>query len=223
MSTLNEHNNFLYLTASLLILLVAAPLADIFPQGFAYWILKAITTVTIITGYLSLNFGPLWRRFTGALLLLMIVSSVMREQFHWVYAHLFDLAIMLAFFLAAAYSAAKRVLLKGKVDGNKIVGAVAVYLLLGLIWATLYLIVLEFSPTAFNGMEQLNWEDNFSIATYFSYVTLTTLGYGDISPAEPLSRVLVYLEAIVGVFYMAVVIASLIGSRVGRHEINDER
>ena len=93
MSALNEQNNFLYLTACLLILLVAAPVANIFPQGFAYWILKAITTVTIITGYLSLNFGPLWRRFTGVLLLLMIVSGVMREQFQWAYAHLFDLKV----------------------------------------------------------------------------------------------------------------------------------
>ena len=73
--------------------------------------------------------------------------------------------------------------------------------------------MLEFSPTAFNGMEHQLWEDNFSRATYFSYVTLTTLGYGDISPAEPLSRVLVYIEAMVGTFYMAVVIASLIGAR----------
>jgi voltage-gated potassium channel Kch len=89
----------------------------------------------------------------------------------------------------------------------------AIFLLLGLIWATLYLIVLEFSPTAFNGIVARGWVENFPLASYFSYVTLTTLGYGDISPAEPVSRVLVYLEAITGAFYMAVVVASLVGAR----------
>jgi len=127
---------------------------------------------------------------------------------------LFDLSITLVFFLAVALTASSRVLLQGgEVDRNKIIGAIAIYLLLGLIWSTVYLILLEVSPTAFNGMEHLAWEDNFSRSTYFSYVTLTTLGYGDISPAEPLSRVLVYLEAMVGTFYMAIVIASLIGAR----------
>jgi voltage-gated potassium channel len=61
-------------------------------------------------------------------------------------------------------------------------------------------------------MIEQDWADNFPISTYFSYVTLTTLGYGDISPAAPVSRVLVYLEAISGTFYMAVVVASLVSA-----------
>ena len=221
MGRLNEKNNFLYLGVSLLVLLFAAPLANALPAGFVYWILKAIVTATIIVCYLSLNFGRRWRRFTGTLILLMLTSGILRQYGELVPATYFDLALMLVFFISLAYSAAKRVLLAGDIDTNRIIGAITVYLLLGLIWATLYLVVLEFSPTAFNGMVHLNWADNFSSATYFSYVTLTTLGYGDISPAEPLSRVLVFLEAIAGTFYMAVVIASLIGSHVNRRNINN--
>lgn len=221
MSGMDENNNFLYLTASLLLLSVVSPLADLLPVGLAYWILKIIMVGTIVVCYLSLKFGPVWRIFITLSLVLMIASSVMGEQFQWGFSSLADLFIMLIFFIGAAYSAATRVLLKGDVNINKIVGAFAVYLLLGMIWAMLYLIVLDFSPTAFNGIEYLNWEDSFTDATYLSYVTLTTLGYGDITPAEPISRVLVYLEAIVGVFYMAVVIASLIGSRSGRRGINN--
>ncbi|MBE9538563.1 MAG: two pore domain potassium channel family protein [Proteobacteria bacterium] len=221
MGRLNEDNNFLYLAASLLILLLASPLANSLPEGFAYWILKAIITVTIIVCYLSLNFGKRWRVFTGALVLFMISSSILREYGNLGSATLLDLVIMLVFFVTVAYSAARRVLLRGAVDFNKIVGAFTIYLLLGLIWSTLYLFVLEVSPTAFNGMEHVNWADNFSTATYFSYVTLTTLGYGDISPAEPLSRVLVFLEAMAGTFYMAVVIASLIGSHVSKRNTNN--
>ena len=220
MGRFNEDNNFLYLATSLVTLLVASPLADVYSGGLGYWILKAIITSTIIVCYLSLNFGRRWRHFAGALVLLMIISGFLREQLHWGPASLFELAIMLVFFVSVAYSAARRVLLKGDVNFNKIIGAASVYLLLGLIWATLYLFVLEISPTAFNGIEYANWSDNFSTTMYFSYVTLTTLGYGDISPAEPLSRALVYLEAMLGTFYMAVVIASLIGSHVNKRNTN---
>lgn len=220
MGHLNEKNNFLYLAGSLLILLFVSPLADSLPEGFAHWILELVLAATVIVCYLSLNFGPLWRYFTGGLILFMIASSVLRKYGNSGPASLLDLAIMLTFFVAASYAAARRVLFKGDVDANKIVGAITVYMLLGLIWSTLYLFALELSPTAFNGMEYLNWADNFSTSTYFSYVTLTTLGYGDISPAEPLSRVLVFLEAMTGTFYMAVVIASLIGSHVNKRNTN---
>ena len=102
-------------------------------------------------------------------------------------------------------------LLTGSVDINKIVGSVALYLLLGLIWAIFYTVLLEFSPEAIQGMEAGPWPDNLSIMTYFSFVTLATLGYGDISPVTPVAQTLVILEAVTGMFYMAVVVASLIG------------
>ena len=90
--------------------------------------------------------------------------------------------------------------------------------LLGLIWAMLYLFIAETIPGAFNSLPQVPWLDNFANAVYFSFVTITTLGYGDISPALPLPRFLVYMEAIVGVFYMAILVASLIGIRISDRE-----
>ncbi len=70
-------------------------------------------------------------------------------------------------------------------------------------------------------MVQLPWGENFSNAAYFSFVTLTTLGYGDISPTSPVAQVIVYLEAIAGVFYMAIVVASLVGASQTNQEKND--
>ncbi|VAW64645.1 Potassium channel protein [hydrothermal vent metagenome] len=55
-------------------------------------------------------------------------------------------------------------------------------------------------PGAFNGPEQTVWYDNFSDAAHYSFVTLTTLGYGDISPDIPLARFVVYMETIVECF-----------------------
>jgi voltage-gated potassium channel Kch len=68
-------------------------------------------------------------------------------------------------------------------------------------------------------MEATSWGQNFSNAAYFSFVTLTTLGYGDISPLTQLAQVIVYLEAIVGVFYMAIIVSSLVSSNI-EHEVS---
>jgi voltage-gated potassium channel Kch len=125
--------------------------------------------------------------------------------------HLF---VLILFYVWATWLAAKQVLFSGPIDGNKIVGAICIYLLVGLIWALLYLFIAQTIPDAFNGLEQLVWYDNFADVAYFSFVTLTTLGYGDISPVIPIARFLVYMEAIVGVFYMAILVASLIGIRI---------
>ena len=213
MNTVTEQNNFIYLTGSLVILLLSSALFDSLPKGFTHLTLQGIVVFTFAVGYQSLNFGRVWRRFVGTLVVLLILSSVLRELTEWRLLGLLNLTLMLLFFVGAAYRSALQVLFSGRIDRNIIVGSMAIFLLLGLIWAILYLIVLEFSPTAFNGIVARGWVENFPVASYFSYVTLTTLGYGDISPAEPVGRVLVYLEAITGAFYMAVVVASLVGAR----------
>jgi voltage-gated potassium channel len=220
MHKVTKENNFIYLTVSLIGLLVFSALIDSIPSGFAHLFLQCIVFATFVIAYLSLNFGLIWRRFVGTLVVLLVLSSALHEFLAWQYAGLLDLVLMLLFFVGAAYGCSLQVLFSGRIDPNIIVGSVAIYLLLGLLWSVLYLLALELSPGAFNGMIQQDWADNFPISTYFSYVTLTTLGYGDISPAAPVSRVLVYLEAISGTFYMAVVVASLVSaSRSGcKHE-----
>ena len=55
---------------------------------------------------------------------------------------------------------------------------------------------------------------------YFSFVTLSTLGYGDISPASEIARSLVYLEAICGQFYIAILVASLVGAHMSEQAEN---
>ena len=78
------------------------------------------------------------------------------------------------------------------------------------------MMIAEAVPGAFNGLEQAPWYKNFSTIAYFSFVTLTTLGYGDITPAIPLAKFLTYMEAMVGVLYIAILVASLVGARVSR-------
>ena len=100
----------------------------------------------------------------------------------------------------------------GSVDLNKMVGSIALYLLLGLFFAVFYTVLLPFSPDAIRGLETTNTLEHMSGTVYFSFVTLTTLGYGEIVPVSPLARVLVIIEAVTGMFYLAMIVASLAGA-----------
>ena len=84
-----------------------------------------------------------------------------------------------------------------RVNLNNIVGGGCIYLLLGMSWGILYMYIVWADPASFAGIDPegrtLYWDLN-----YFSFVTLTTLGYGDILPISPAARALAYIEAVVG-------------------------
>ncbi len=218
MKAVTEQNNFIYFTISLMLLLVASGIVDSIPHTENLMVVELILLLTQIVAYLSLNFGPYWRKFVGGMIMLMIVSSAVSRFTDLPYAPLLGLTLALLFFVGVTFAAARRVLFSGNVSWNSVIGALAIYLLLGLIWATLYLITLEFFPNAFNGLERSPWGENFSNALYFSYITMTSVGYGEITPAITISRTLAYLQATIGAFYMAVVVASLVSSRNTMHK-----
>jgi hypothetical protein len=99
------------------------------------------------------------------------------------------------------------VLRHGPITTRRIQGAIAVYLVLGLIWAQVYELVALWRPGAFTGAVEasssLPW-------TYYSFVTLTTMGYGDIMPVHPLARAIAVLEALTGQLYLAIMLARLV-------------
>jgi voltage-gated potassium channel len=216
MEGVNERNNFIYFTLALVTLLLVGALVDTMPTGEGRMLLRLIILATEIVAFVSLSFDKQGRAFIAVMVVLIIAAGVLDEMTDALWAAVFGLSASLVFFLGIAYSVGRRVLLAGNADSNTIIGSLAVYLLMGLIWATLYLLCLEFFPDAFNGIEKTSWSDNFSNAAYFSFVTMTSLGYGDISPALPVTRALAYLQAIVGTFFMAIVVASLIGVRTSQ-------
>jgi hypothetical protein len=100
------------------------------------------------------------------------------------------------------------------VDRDRIFAVIAGYLMLGIIWAYLYGIVEALAPGSFSmgGDGHIsNVGDGNVELLYFSFVTLTTLGYGDVSPVLPFAQSLAVLEAATGILYIAVLVASLMG------------
>ena len=214
MNPVSEKNNFLYLTVGIVLLLFVGAISDQFYELAGQHLVQAFSVATIMIGIYGFRLTQKWFQ-TGigvtVFVMLAVVIGVALELLQLYYLHLI---LLFCFYLWAIWLAGKQVLFAGNIDTNRIVGAICVYLLTGLLWALMYLLIAQAIPGAFNGIEQLAWHENFADITYYSYVNLTTLGYGDISPVAPIARFLVYMEAIVGVFYMAILVASLIGVRI---------
>ncbi|MGR9085929.1 MAG: ion channel [Gammaproteobacteria bacterium] len=119
--------------------------------------------------------------------------------------------VFLLFSISSAVIATRHVFGGTQVDRNLIYGAMCVYLLMGLIWAILYGLIFQFLPGSFNGIEGVDGKAPMDTLLYYSFVTLASLGYGDITPVSPLARTLAYLEAIGGQLYIAIMLAGLVG------------
>ena len=109
-------------------------------------------------------------------------------------------------------------LLKGdRSTGERVFGAICAYFFIGALFALVFAHVELVDPGAFSVSENLTTTDGnrpLSLFTYFSFVTLTTLGYGDITPVSEAARTLAWFEALVGQLYLAVMIAGLVAVHI---------
>ena len=98
----------------------------------------------------------------------------------------------------------------GEVNGHRLRGAIAVYLLIGFIFGLAFILVEHWIPGSFQGLTLDDFEQGIDRAIYFSFVSLTTLGFGDITPQGRLAESLVVAEAIIGQLYLAILIGRLV-------------
>jgi hypothetical protein len=108
-----------------------------------------------------------------------------------------------------------------RVTSNKIFGALCVYLMIGLIWTLVFILLETCEPGSFNGLRNAEEASLKSLPqlesgtfSYYSFVTLTTLGYGDITPVSRVARSFATLEAVMGQLYLAVLVARLVGLHI---------
>ncbi len=90
--------------------------------------------------------------------------------------------------------------------------AISVYLLIGLTWASLFLFVESIAPGSFQDNTNPGGALTYPVIVYYSFVTLATLGYGDIVPTTSAARGLAVLEVLTGVLFMAILISRLVGT-----------
>jgi hypothetical protein len=128
------------------------------------------------------------------------------------------------FFVLMAGTILSTIMKAKKVTTETIYASICVYLLLGIIWTMLFSIIEIVEPGSFlsGGAPIIDFGGDpvkrnvFANLIYYSFVTLTTLGYGDIIPVSPYARALSSLEAVIGQLYIAVLIAGLVGMHIGQ-------
>ncbi len=113
----------------------------------------------------------------------------------------------------------------GLVSAHRIRGAIVLYMNIGLMFASVYRILAETLPDAYHGLPPLSDPPGFNAAmTYFSFATLTTVGYGDIIPVHPIARSIATLEGIIGMIYPATLLARIVTLEAeARHERQVQR
>jgi hypothetical protein len=116
--------------------------------------------------------------------------------------------------VAMASVVARSVFAAGRVTYHRIIGAILVYLSIAVTFTALFTMIGLLVPDAFSGMK---FEDNPALASnviYFSFVTLTSTGYGDVFPVHPVARSLCNLETIIGQLYPATLLARLVSLEI---------
>ena len=202
---------FIFLLASLLLLIILFPLFDSVRYGGGG--VQAISSVIMLLSIYAISDN---RRN----IIIGLILAIPAFAGGWASYMAFDslLSFIEGLFSMAFYGFTTVIILRHVVSGTKVTkdtisGAVCVYLLMGITWGTAYKVIEEAHPGSFYIDPVLNSGGilNFSDFIYFSFVTLTTTGFGDILPLSGLARSLTILETVTGVLFVAVLMARLVG------------
>ncbi|QKJ63172.1 potassium channel family protein [Flavobacterium sp. M31R6] len=122
-----------------------------------------------------------------------------------------DIVFTIATFLLLIFLVLKKVFEPGPITEYRVIGSIVVYMILANFWSVIYLFIYEHIPGAFQitlpPFESNTLQANF---LYFSYITITTTGFGEIVPLHPFARAMVQIEAIIGVLYPVILIGRLV-------------
>ncbi|WP_456382412.1 potassium channel family protein [Hydrogenimonas sp.] len=218
---ISKENNFYYLFWALVLMLFSSALLQQFHTPAMDSLYDVIFILMLLIGVRSLETEKPWLYTIYTLAFLSFLIYLAQNHLDPLISVYFQIAVWLFFFIGSFMLSVKRIVLSERVDANMMIGAIVLYLLLGLIFSSIYIFILTLFPDAFNGIDFVHWQKDFPLITYYSFVTLTTLGYGDISPSAPIARFFVSAEAVVGVFYVAMIVSSLVSARL--HTLEKER
>lgn len=214
-------HRFSFLLVALFFLLITAPMLE--ALGLDEQISYGAVSTVFILALMAAMFALARSRpvvLVGTAILLMVAGASIAEVLHPTLAVGVFRDLVAALLLFWIMVLGVRYLLTTKlITMNTIAASLCIFLLIGMFWAQLYAIVATLDPNAFKapiGDEGLLTlaDPQTGDALYYSYVTLSTLGYGDITPAAPAAKVLAATEAVVGQLFLVVLVARLVGMHI---------
>lgn len=203
-----------YSAVELLVALVLLFALTPFVQDLEHGQLIEVVLLTIVLVSAALAVGTRGRMlWIGGVL---CVATLAARWSHHFFPHIFPAwmfhASALPFLGFVVLQILRFILCAPQVTYNVLCAAIAAYLLIGLLWALNYILVAQISPDAFvfsAGPDATRKMDSFN-AFYFSFVVLSTVGFGDIIPVSRAARTFAVMEAITGLFYVTVLVARLV-------------
>ena len=201
-------NRFMVLTLTLVALFVIQPFVDA----------KALLgNILLDLVFLAISLAALWAiSYRRHIFYTAIVFAALGFLGRWLdFGYIKDTATFIGaicdilFFIVTVAAILGYVLRSEPVSADKLFAAICAYLFFGLIWAMVYDLLERFEPGSFAHLAE--GTDRFLQMTYYSFVTMTTLGYGDITPVSAPAKSFACLEAAMGQLYPAILIARLVG------------
>lgn len=195
---------------ALVLLFVVTPFVSGLPYGDT--IESVLLTLVLLSGVMAVG----WRRRTLIVAALLVLPALVGRWLNHLHPQTFHfdgfLVFGLAFVIFVSFELLWFVLHAPKVNSEVLCAGVSNYLLLGLMWSFAYLLVERCSPGSFQYDNAPMSGDSMTgfDALYFSFVTLSTVGYGDIVPVARAARVLAVMESLTGTLFVAVFIARLV-------------
>ena len=211
---MHVRGNFAYLLVSLLGFLLAIAILAQYPTIGGDQIVMFLIEGTLILGVWSIARQRIWFVIGVVLITVGAINILMHTIFAHEWAFYVNLIVALLFYLFTTMLAFEALFTGEQIDLNMIMGSICVYILVGISWSIFYFFESVIHPGAFNGIVDDLGKQRFSEVLYYSYVTLSTLGYGDITPVTPIARTLAFLEALFGQFYIAILVASFVGMHI---------
>ena len=215
-----QHWRFLLLLFALVALLVVQPIASAF--GLMTTLFNALVVVVMIALVIALAADSRWRVIAGfccVAVAALIFGGRFLSAAGQVASEGAGQAVGAAFFVIVAGKIVYSIVRSRQLTVDSVCGAVCGYLLLGLAWALAYDMIYAARPESFAitpvTVQQLHGPgEDRHLFGYYSFVTLTTVGYGDITPISAPARTLSWFEAMTGQLYLTVLIAGLISDLV---------
>jgi hypothetical protein len=210
---------FFFLLISMVLMFALRPFLESFVR------ISYLMDIFFIVVFLSAVYAISQKRST---FILALVMALLIEILIWL-GHLTDISSLrtIGNFLAILFIGYTATVIlsylftEDEITSDVIMGAICVYFLIGLAWAFIFFTLELFQPGSFQ-MPQGQGID-LSHFSYYSYVTLTTLGYGDITPISTQARSLALLEAIMGQLYLAILVARLVGIHIAQGVSRNKR
>jgi hypothetical protein len=205
------------LTILLVIMMfVVAPLQAL--GIFAFQVTELFLALLLVGGIFVISGSPLAVIAMLVALAMIVTGAILRLRS----PSILDLNLFAGSWLIVgmtmAWAVARATFAPGRITYHRVIGAVLLYLTVAVIFAALFTLVGSLVPDAFTSLKV---EDSPALASrviYFSFVTLTTTGYGDLSPLHPIARSLCNLEAIFGQLYPATLLARLVTLELAHRE-----